>query len=264
MASRLRVLCITDLFPLPERPALGIFVERQMQAIQVEADVTVVALTRVFPHARLWTRPWQLRAVWRRVRAWRQELAALPRQAQVGALPVWYARYTSPPRRGFMGLWGWFAYPFVRQLLRQLWRSQRFDLIHAHYATPSGVVALLASRWMNIPVIVTVHGMDVTYTIHQHALSAAIIRWVFRRAFRVLANSTSTQRLIIEAGADPSQVEIVRLGGDLAAGPPASAPSAGGPLQICRSATWRRARVTPMCCGRWPSSAPPASVFTTP
>jgi teichuronic acid biosynthesis glycosyltransferase TuaC len=235
-ARRLRVLYLAEYFPTPARPAFGIFIERQASHLLADCDITVVALTRIFPPLRIWrqlAKPRQLRAAWRR---WRSETASTPPSAQIGGLTVHYPRYTSPPKQVFHGLWGYWAYAFVAPLLRRLHREQQFDLIHAHYAVPAGVVALLARRWMGVPVILSVHGTDVTYTVHQHRLSAAIVRWVFGKVDAIMVNSDWTRRRVLRYGGPEATTHIVRYGGDAPetapSAPPPSAPVSTGAVRL--------------------------------
>jgi glycosyltransferase involved in cell wall biosynthesis len=214
--QRLQILVLSDLFPSPPRPAYGIFVERQTSHTQAHCDNTVVVPTRVFPHLRIWSawrQPCALSASWRQ---WRQELGAIPARADQYGYPVYYPRYTSPPRQVIHALWGFFAYAAVSPLLRRLHREHRFDLIHAHYGTPAGVVGLLARRWMQVPVVISVHGADVTFTAPQHAAGHAVTRWAFRSADQVIANSTWTARRV-ERYAGDIRPKLVFLGGDAAA-----------------------------------------------
>src|SRR5690348_11405720 len=210
--GRLHVLVLSDLFPNPARPALGIFVERQTFHLQRYADNTVVAPVRIFPHLRLWKQLWHPKRFVLEWKDWRAELARIPLQSTVNGLYAHYPRYTSPPRQLFHGLWGFFAYLFVARKLHALHREKPFHLIHAHYASPSGVIALLAQRWMHVPVVVSVHGSDVTYTALQNPLGAAVVRWVFRSAAAVLANSRWTAKRIIKCGGPVEKVEVVHLG----------------------------------------------------
>jgi glycosyltransferase involved in cell wall biosynthesis len=118
----------------------------------------------------------------------------------------------------------------VRRLLRRLHAERPFDLIHAHYAVPSGVAALLARRWMGVPVVLSVHGLDVTYTARQHRLSAAIVGWVFRNVDAIMVNSEWTRKSVLSYGARGETTRVVRLGGDAPAGVPQ--PESGGPLHL--------------------------------
>ena len=212
--TRLRVLVLSDLFPNPARPAFGIFVERQTFHLQRYSDNTVVAPVRIFPHAKLWKQFWNPQRFALEWKQWRIELGRIPQQNTLNGIPVYYQRYTSPPRQVFHGVWGFFAYVFLVRKLRTLHRQRPFHLIHAHYASPSGVIALLARRWMRVPVVLSVHGSDVTYTALQNPLSAAIIRWVFRNVDAIIANSTWTARRIVSYGGSSDKVQIVHLGGD--------------------------------------------------
>jgi len=190
-------------------------VENQARHLLPYCDVTVIAPVRVFPHLRLWKRLIRPRSFLKEWKQWQAELRHIPfyRESDSG-IPVFYPRYTSPPRQIFHGLWGFFAYPFLLNLLKDLHHSHHFDLVHAHYASPCGVIALLARRWMKLPVIVSIHGADVTYTAKQNPVSATIIRWVFRNADAILANSTWTMRQIVRYGGTPEKAQIVRLGGN--------------------------------------------------
>jgi glycosyltransferase involved in cell wall biosynthesis len=194
----------------------------------------VVAPTRIFPPLRVWrqlAKPRQLRAEWRR---WRSQVASTPPSARIGDLTVHYPHYTSPPKQVFHGLWGFWAYAFLLPLLRRLHRERQFDLIHAHYAVPAGVVALLAQRWMGTPVVVSVHGTDVTYTVHQHRLSAAIVRWVFRKVDAIMVNSDWTRRQVLRYGGQEATTHIVRYGGDAPATAAHPAPAVAAPAGAVR------------------------------
>lgn len=212
--KRLRILVLSELFPNPPYPAFGIFVERQTFHLQSYCNNIVVAPVRVFPPLRIWKRLFCPRRFLLEWRKWKEALQQIPGRDLVNGIEVYYPRYTSPPKQGFHGLWGFFAYPFMIKLLRDLHNRYHFDLIHAHYASPCGVIALLARRWMKIPVVVSVHGMDVTYTAKQNALSKAVIRWVFRNVDMIIANSSWTRQQIVRYGGCPDRVQVVRLGTD--------------------------------------------------
>jgi teichuronic acid biosynthesis glycosyltransferase TuaC len=212
--KRLRVLVLSELFPNPARPALGIFVERQTYYMQSFCENVVVAPLRVFPHLRLWKHllhPEHFKNAWQQ---WRGELRKIPHQGETNGISVFFPRYISPPKQGFHGMWGFFAYAYLGKLLRAMHDKFTFDLIHAHYASPCGVVALLAQRWMKVPIVLSVHGADVTYTAKQNPISAAIIHWVFRNVDMVISNSSWTKQQVINYGADPDRSKIVYLGGN--------------------------------------------------
>ncbi|MBC7542430.1 MAG: glycosyltransferase [Candidatus Sericytochromatia bacterium] len=72
--------------------------------------------------------------------------------------------------------------PRLRQMLRQL----RPDLVHAHYLTSYGLLAVLAG---GRPLIISVWGSDIQDFPHRSPLHRGVVRWILRQADRVLATS---------------------------------------------------------------------------
>ncbi len=224
-----RVLVLSDVFPNPARPAFGIWSWEQSVRLEGHYHVQAVVPVRVFPPLRLWQKlrhPSQFPPAWE---SWLDGLRQIPRRGDMGGLPVEYVRYTSPPRQIASGLWGFWAYPFVAPTLRRLHSECSFDLIHAHYATPSGAVALLASRWMRTPVVLSVHGADVLYSLHQDPASAAAVRWVLRSVDFIMANSFMTRDILLREGVAPGKVRVVWLGAEAPPRAPTSKSGSGRP-----------------------------------
>ena len=166
----LQVLVLSELFPRPPRPTSGVFVERQVSHLRPFCEQRILVPIRVFPHTGIWRqikRPQQFKQAWQR---WWQSLQQIPAQALVSEIPTFYPRYTSLPKPMMHGLLGFAAYPFVHATLKRLYQEQPFDLIHAHVASPCGVIALLARRWLKVPVVLSIHGADVYYVAQQNRL----------------------------------------------------------------------------------------------
>ncbi|MDI6693622.1 MAG: glycosyltransferase family 4 protein [Anaerolineales bacterium] len=106
------------------------------------------------------------------------------------------------------GLWA------GRRLLRQ-WRP---DLMHVHFAVPSGPVAWALSRWSGIPYVLTAHLGDVPEGVPEK--TGRWFRWVYpftpsiwRDAARVAAVSEHTRQLALRHY--PVQVQVIPNGVDL-------------------------------------------------
>lgn len=210
--KRRNVLVISEYYPNPLRPAFGIFVEKQTQYNQQHSQNTVVAPFRIFPHVSLWknsNQPVQFIKQWKK---WTAELAQMPTRSKTGDIEVCYPRYTSPPRQIAHGMWGYCAYPFVYVALRKLHAQYQFDLIHAHYATPAGVIALLAQRWMKTPIVLSIHGGDVTFTAKQNWIGQKVTAHVFNQVDAIIAQSTWTKEQIVQFGGDSKKIKLIRLG----------------------------------------------------
>ena len=90
----------------------------------------------------------------------------------------------------------------------------RFDLVDAHYVYPDGVAALAIARALRRPLVITARGSDVTQ-LPDHAGPRWMIRHALRRADALIAVSSALGARLVELGADPARVHVLRNGVDL-------------------------------------------------
>lgn len=93
--------------------------------------------------------------------------------------------------------WSQWAWPLVERLHRQ----RPFDVTHAHFIMPSGIVADRLQRRAGVPFIITPHGSDVPgYNRERLKLAHAVTRpwWlrIVRRADRIVSPSSSLLGMI--------------------------------------------------------------------
>jgi teichuronic acid biosynthesis glycosyltransferase TuaC len=162
------------------------------------------------------------------LREWVKGVRADPRSIDMDGIPVRYVTFVSPPRPLSYGDWGrWSAPPLGRALdaLRSEWP---FDLVHAHNAVPAGDAALrwIASRAVEVPLVVSVHGTDLSFAAHSKHGRAAVSR-TLRGAGAVIANSEVTGAGIVELTGDLASLRAVHPGADVSqrAGPPHAEPT---------------------------------------
>ena len=189
-----RVAVVAEFYPRRADPVLGVWAHRQaLAACDAGAEIDVFVLSRV---------------VGRRSQAFRAAFLQPPRETLDG-LMVRYVRYVSPPRGLSYAQWGAWAAPALRRALRE---AGPFDLVHAHNAVPAGAAAL---RSLGVPLVVSVHGGDVLWTVSQVPRGEAVVRRVFGAARMVLANSGGIESLAQGFGA--RETRVVHLGTDLPA-----------------------------------------------
>jgi len=190
----MRVAVVAEFYPRRADPVLGVWAHRQaLAACDAGAEIDVFVLSRV---------------VGRRSQAFRAAFLQPPRETLDG-LMVRYVRYVSPPRGLSYAQWGAWAAPALRRALRE---AGPFDLVHAHNAVPAGAAAL---RSLGVPLVVSVHGGDVLWTVSQVPRGEAVVRRVFGAARMVLANSGGIESLAQGFGA--RETRVVHLGTDLPA-----------------------------------------------
>ena len=212
----MRVAVVAEYYPRPSDPALGVWAHRQALAVREHGvDVRVLALERPVP---------PLGTVRRgpgAVREWARGARSVPRQTELDGIPVRYVRFVSPPRPLAYETWGRWAAPALGRALDGLWREWRFDVVHAHYAVPGGNAVM---RWMDrrghLPLVVSVHGGDLSFEARRPARWGAVVKDTLRAADAVIANSEATRRGIEDVTGPLPCLEIIHLGADPPPSPP--------------------------------------------
>jgi glycosyltransferase involved in cell wall biosynthesis len=182
--STLHVLTLTPFFPSDRNEVSGCFVAEPIaQFKQFGIDSSVIAVSPIY-HPRNQPRP--------------------------SAAADW-VRYPQVP--GTLGLSssGKLLYARLLRQIRKLHSVKPIDVIHAHAALPCGHAAALLSRRLNIPFVVTVHGLDVFNRCHLDGIPAAWRRKVsvdvYRTARTVICISGKVQE-ILKAGTPASSAIV--------------------------------------------------------
>jgi glycosyltransferase involved in cell wall biosynthesis len=140
---RLRVLVLSWNYPTPAAPQRGLWAQRMCDAAAQRADVTVLVPTPWVPPLL----PFAPLARFRRV----------PRRERRGGVDVHFPRVPGSIEYFTHALDARLALPSVLALARRLHRERPFDLIHAHFIFPDGVVASRIGRELGIPVMTSEH-----------------------------------------------------------------------------------------------------------
>jgi glycosyltransferase involved in cell wall biosynthesis len=132
--------------------------------------------------------------------------SALAADSDVIAFPA-----TARGRRAFLGLKLTGASPILTGLLGSL----RPALVHAHFGNDGWLISRSAAR-LGVPLVVTLHGYDVTRQPTLPGLRGwryrRNLRQTFARATLILAVSEFIARKAVELGADPLKVRVHHTG----------------------------------------------------
>ncbi|MGD0979899.1 MAG: glycosyltransferase [Solirubrobacteraceae bacterium] len=189
----MRVAVVAEYYPRHDDPVLGVWAHRQALATRAAgAELVVFVLHRVGGRG-----SGTLRA----------QLHQPPRMTLDG-LDVRYVRYSAPPRPWSYARWSAWAAPALRRAMR---RDGPFDLVHAHNGVPAGDAARRCE--LGVPLVVSVHGGDVLWTVSRVPRGAEAVRRAYAAAALVLANSAGIADLAREHGA--RETRVVHLGADL-------------------------------------------------
>jgi glycosyltransferase involved in cell wall biosynthesis len=99
------------------------------------------------------------------------------------------------------------------RVTRRLVRQHQYDLVHAHFIFPDGLLAWLLRRSAGLPYVITAHGSDVPgYNPHRlktaHQVLASLWRRVVHGAERVVCPSRALQTLALAQSADAALTVI--------------------------------------------------------
>ena len=93
-------------------------------------------------------------------------------------------------------------------------RQNRPDVIHAHWLLPNGFFGAVASRLLDIPLVVSIPGSDALVA-GQNPLFRAMTRFTLDQAGLITANSHALRDVAVqELGADPAKFDLIIYGVD--------------------------------------------------
>jgi glycosyltransferase involved in cell wall biosynthesis len=109
-------------------------------------------------------------------------------------------------------------------------RERNAQVVHAHWAIPTGPAATLAGRRLNLPCVITMHGGDVYvnpeqgYDFPTRWYVRPALRWTLRHAGALTAITEDCRQHALRAGAPADSIRLVFNGTDLQR----FSPAAGG------------------------------------
>lgn len=86
-----------------------------------------------------------------------------------------------------------------------------YDIIHAHYALPQGLLGVLLKRIKKRPLILTLHGSDITL-LGDNPLTKPFVRSVLRNADAVIAVSQFLKKETVKLGIEEERVRVIYAG----------------------------------------------------
>ena len=208
-AQALHLLTFSTLYPNAGQPNHGVFVENRLRHLLASgrASSTVLAPVPYYPQGRL------ADAIGRRF-GWAR-FAQAPAQEVRHGITVLHPRYLVIPKFGMNhapDLLYRAAAPALARLLRA---GGGVDVIDAHYVYPDGVAAVMLGRRFGLPVTITARGSDVTQ-LPDFPVPRARIVDAISRADALISVSAALGERLVELGAAPSNVHVLRNGIDLA------------------------------------------------
>lgn len=182
------ILSFTTVFPRPDVPQFGIFVQSRLEEMARLAPLRVVAPVPWIDYANAGGR------IPRRIPACRSQ----------DGLEIRHPRWFYLP--GIASLTPFF-------LAACSWRSvsrERFDVLDSHFGYPDGAAAAVLALTTRRPFTVTLRGNETEKA--NHPVVRFLMRWSLRRAARVITVSERLREFAIGLGAEPERVVTIPNG----------------------------------------------------
>jgi len=203
MATPIRLLTFSTLFPNSERPSNGVFVENRLRHLLADGRVESRVMAPV---------PW---FPFRGKRFGDYgAFARVPRAETRHGIPVLHPRYPLIPRVGMTSAPAFMYVAMIGPVRDVLKSGYDFDLIDAHYFYPDGVAAALLGRRFAKPVVITARGTDLNL-IPQYALPRRMIQWAAAQADGLITVCQALKDTLVALGAPDAKVSPLRNGVDL-------------------------------------------------
>lgn len=206
--GRLHVLTLTPFYPTERDDAAGCFVSEPLESLADTGIVKTVFALRPF---------------------YREKL----RVPESGVTAEWL-RYFSLPGNVGLPIAGAFAFARIVGRVREMQRSQRIDLVHAHGPLPCGHAAMLLSKELGVPYVVSVHGLDAFATQQVGGRAGEwcrrISQRVYRSSRRVICVSEHVREQVLEGSGPSCRTSVVYNGVDPELFSPGDLPSSEVPI----------------------------------
>src|SRR5450755_1793169 len=206
----LRLLTLTQFYPSGQDNTTGCSVEEPLAALAEAGMVNTVFAVRPGLRGEIQARESGVRAEW--------------------------LRYLSLPGGFGLPTAGAFLFARIVGRVRELHRSQQVNLVHAHAPLPCGHAAMLLSKELGVPYVVSVHGLDAFST---EQVSGRAGEWcrrisqrVYRSSRRVICISEHVREQVLEGTGPSCRTSVVYNGVDPELFSPGSEPSSGGPVVL--------------------------------
>jgi N-acetyl-alpha-D-glucosaminyl L-malate synthase BshA len=122
---------------------------------------------------------------------------------------VTYPRFAKLP---LLRALAFILFGFMDALIKS-WRK-RFDLIHAHYAVPQGLLGVVLKRVLRLPLVVTLHGTDINYLAKRRG-TRALVKLVLNNADAVVAVSRFLKTEAEKLGVEGEKIRVIYNGVEL-------------------------------------------------
>jgi len=195
-----KVLVLSRNYPNNLLPGLGLWVKHLVRHCSGMCELKIISPVPYFPPISGFKKYNRFRGIIRHVHE--------------DGLEVFYPRFLVGPGRSLYITEALSYFMGIRHTVGKIYNSFPFNLIHAHFTFPDGVVAAWLGHHYKIPVIITEHApwkpnwMDKNTMVRWQAI------WAARKCASLIAVSTSVKDTIVHFTGQTEKVRVIPIGTD--------------------------------------------------
>lgn len=195
-----RVLVLSRNYPNSVLERLGLWVEGLVKQCAQDCEVKVISPVPYFP-------PFLGSSSYGKYRR-------VKRFARDGSVDVFHPRFLVGPGHSLHSTEAFMYHAGVRSLVGDIRDSFPFDLIHAHFTYPDGVVAARLGERYNVPVIITEHAMWRSDWVNESGVVGRQVLWAARNCSFHIAVSNAVKNSIVQFTGAPEKIRVIPNGVD--------------------------------------------------
>jgi len=214
----MKILIFSVLFPNSVQNTYGMFVSERVRFLKNHCEIKVVAPVPFFPNISIfkkWTK-----------------YSLIPKFEVIDGVEVYHPRFLLFPKNIFRKYLGFLMYLGTRSLIKKIKQDFSFNIIHAHFAVPSGVAVLNLSRDFNVPYIITEHFSKLHEDFTVNSTIKKILINTYNKSSLIIAVSKKIEDDLIEAGIKKEKIKIISNGVDCNRFPLASPEKDMNPVRL--------------------------------
>lgn len=199
----MNVLIISHMYPSTFNNMSGIFVHKQVkELISMGCNVTVISPV-----------PWSGFPINVISNRWKQYYN-IPKKDIIDGVEVYYPRYIEFPKGYFFYESGKRMFKGIWDLVYELHKKNKFDLIHSHVALPDGYCGMFVKHKLSLPHVVTIHGQDFQYTINKGEIFKNRVFEVLEDSDKIIVVSNKLRKIVRDSNFI-EKVQVINNGIDV-------------------------------------------------
>jgi len=180
----MKILVISHMYPSTFNNVNGIFVHQQVkELINKGCEIKVISPVPCSPFPIKY-----LSKKWKRY-------SKIPKKSFWEEVEVCYPRYITFPKALFFSSSGKRMFNGIKNMVKEIHKSFKFDIIHSHVSLPDGWAGMEIAKKYKKPLFITVHGQDFQKTIFKNNKCKENIKKAISFANKLIVVSSKLKKM---------------------------------------------------------------------